>query len=419
VNHPSQKDRPLANDGTLLILPSFRAQRPDGKVILTGKFLSGVRAYQQHWTGPVRVLIEETDTPDDNLDHVAVDPADLPFDLHLVSYDDPSVETLLARSAVALLSMHYRQTPLSGVCARLGVPAVYVTEYSLETRLQILRAQRLNPLVRLRRMLWERGEERRCVRALREAGHVQCNGTPTFRAYQPLVQDALLYFDTRLDADMLATATAVKTRIAEGRRSGILRLAFSGRLIAIKGADHLVRVAAELKMRSISFEFLICGAGELEHEMRESVKALSLDDDVKFLGTLDFATGLMPLLRERIDLFVCCHRQGDPSCTYLETMGCGVPIVGYANAAFRGIVETSGAGWTVPMNDPVALAEKIAVLARQPDEIESHSLRSLAFAQQHTFEKTFAARINHLRRLSRPVHQPAPTCDAARQPCTP
>jgi colanic acid/amylovoran biosynthesis glycosyltransferase len=398
----------VEKDGYLSILPSFCARRTQaGKVVLTGKFLSGVLAYQRRWPmGKVQVLIEETESADDNLDHVAVDPAELPFELHVVAYDGPALEKLLAKSAVALLAMHCRQLPLSEVCARLGVPAVYVTEYSLETRLQILRAQRLNPFLRLRRRVWERGEERRSVQALRQAGHVQCNGTPTFHAYQPLVHDALLYFDTRLDSAMLATPAAIHNRLAQHAQSGILRLAFSGRLIAIKGADHLIRVAAELKSRAVPFEFLICGGGELEPAMRQSVNAQGLNEHVKFLGTLDFASELMPLLRDRIDLFVCCHRQGDPSCTYLETMGCGVPIVGYANAAFQGIAETSGAGWTVPMNRPAALAEKIASLAKRPRDIEEHSLRSLAFAQQHTFEKTFAARVEHLQRISRPIPLP-------------
>jgi glycosyltransferase involved in cell wall biosynthesis len=391
----------LANDGTLCILPSFRGRRTaDGRVILTGKFLSGILAYQKHWGGGIRVVIEGTERVDDNLDHVAVDPAELPFELQVVRYDDPGIERLLAGGAVVLLSMHCRQTALSAVCARLGVPAVYVTEYSLETRLQILRAQRLNPLVRLRRRLWERGEERRSVKALRLAGHAQCNGTPTFRAYQGVVGDALLYFDTRLDAGMLATPEGVRRRCAKMRQSGKIRLAFSGRLIAIKGADHLVEVAAELKQRGTAFEFLICGGGELEKEMRDRVRALSLEEEVRFMGNLDFATELMPLLRERVDLFVCCHRQGDPSCTYLETMGCGVPIGGYANAAFRGVVETSGAGWTVPMDHPGAMAERIAALGQRPDEIELHGLRSLAFAERHTFEKTFAARVEHLRRIA-------------------
>ncbi len=391
----------MAQDGSLSILPSFRAQRTtDGKVILTEKFLSGMYAYQQHWGNrKVQVLIEETTEPDNNLDPVTVDPTELPFDLHLGPYTGSAFEQRLATTAVALLSMHCRQNHLSALCQRLHVPAVYVTEYSLKTRLQILQAQRLNPLIRLRRILWEYAQERRSLRAIREAGHVQCNGTPTFNAYRPLVPDALLYFDTRLTADMLTTPTAIHTRLAQHKKSGILRLAFSGRLIAIKGVDHLVQVAAALNSRGVPFEMSICGAGDLEPAMRQAVAAQQLTPHVHFLGTLDFSTQLMPMLRDRIDLFVCCHRQGDPSCTYLETMGCGVPIVGYANEAFHGIATTSGAGWTVPLNRPAALTDQLQRLSNHPAELEAHSLRSLAFAQQHTFERTFAARIEHLRNI--------------------
>jgi colanic acid/amylovoran biosynthesis glycosyltransferase len=32
-----------------------------------------------------------------------------------------------------------------------------------------------------------------------------------------------------------------------------------------------------------------------------------------------------------LDVFVCCHIQIDPPCTYLESYGAGLPIVGYAN----------------------------------------------------------------------------------------
>lgn len=39
-----------------------------------------------------------------------------------------------------------------------------------------------------------------------------------------------------------------------------------------------------------------------------------------------------------------CHRQGDPSCTYLETYACGMPIVGYNNQAHQGILASNNAG---------------------------------------------------------------------------
>ena len=43
-------------------------------------------------------------------------------------------------------------------------------------------------------------------------------------------------------------------------------------------------------------------------------------------GVVDFETELVPFTRQNADIFLGCHRQSDPSCTYLEAMGCGVAV---------------------------------------------------------------------------------------------
>jgi len=106
----------------------------------------------------------------------------------------------------------------------------------------------------------------------------------------------------------------------------------------------------------------------------------------------------MTQVRETVDVFVCCHRQGDPSCTYLETMACGVPIAGYANEAFRGVSVESSAGWMSPMGDTQHLARRLGGMTG--DEVAGHAARSLAFAREHTFEREFSRRMAHARRLA-------------------
>ena len=389
----------MNRSGMLTILPSLRVRRRGGQIVLTEKFYQGVLEYVRHWGGPVRVLAEETDEADGNLDPRAVDPRELPFGLQIVDYQSPEAQSLLVESAVVLLAMHHRQLELADFCVRAGIPAVFVTEYTLKTRLQILAAQRLNPAVRLRRMAWTLGEEWKYRRAIRRAAGVQCNGTPTFEVYRRLNPEAMLYFDNRVSEEMLATEEQVRKRAEGLLRGAPLRLAFSGRLAAMKGADDLMAVAAELKRLGVAFSMDICGGGELEGFMRREVVEGGLDDAVRFRGVMDYARELMPFMRERVDLFVCCHRQGDPSCTYLETTACGVPIAGYDNEAFQGLAHLSGAGWSSPMNRPERLAGAIAELSRSRMSIVEAGVRSLSFARRHTFEKTFAARLAHLQRL--------------------
>ena len=51
------------------------------------------------------------------------------------------------------------------------------------------------------------------------------------------------------------------------------------------------------------------------------------------------------------------------------------------------------------MNRPDLLADKIAAVYRQPQDLLTASLNAMEFARQHTFEHEFAARIGQIERL--------------------
>ncbi|MEM0943814.1 MAG: glycosyl transferase group 1, partial [Pseudomonadota bacterium] len=60
------------------------------------------------------------------------------------------------------------------------------------------------------------------------------------------------------------------------------------------------------------------------------------------------------------------------------------------------LVETSGAGWVVPLGDWRGLADRIAALAQAREEIEAKADAALSFAKNHLFEHEFDRRIEHL-----------------------
>lgn len=388
----------MKNSGGLIVASPLRARRtPQGGVILTRKFVEGMSSYSDLWDGPVTAWLEPAESSSSNLDEKEYDPAASPFRVKVGAFDDPKAAESLTGAKLVLGALDHRQTPMAGLCESIGVPLVFVAENTLPTRLQMVDANTRNPLLRLRRGYWERGQERRNQASVRLATGVQCNGTPTFDAYRTINANPFLFFDTRTTAEMLIAPEELETRLASLKEDRPLRLLFSGRLVAIKGADHLIRVAAELQRLGTPFEMTICGGGDQEPAMRAAIGASGLERQVKMAGVLDFETELTPLVKRWADLFVCCHRQGDPSCTYLETMACGAPIVGYDNEAFQGVVRESKAGWTTPMNQPGALAAKIHELNANRPAIAEGARQSLAFADGWTFERVFAARIEHLK----------------------
>jgi colanic acid/amylovoran biosynthesis glycosyltransferase len=383
---------------TLVIITSLLAKiETDGQILITEKFLDGVKMYCNYWEGPVTVFIEQNNQIGNNLDQITVNPNQLPFNLQVINFDQ--IEKYLEKESVVLSSIGYRQNHISKICHSLKIPCLYVSEYTLKTRLQIIDVNTNNLLLKIRKKLWEKNQESEQTKAIAIADGIQCNGLPTYNAYRHINQHSLLYFDTRIITEQLATIEQIEKKYLEYESSRKLRLLFSGRLIKMKGADHLIKVAHFLCKLKVNFEMFICGDGLLKEAMQKQVLNDRLETFVKFLGVLDFKTELIPFLKENVDLFVCCHRQGDPSCTYLETMSCGVPIVGYDNEAFAGLVEYCQVGWTVPLNQPQLLAKKIFQLAEERRQIKEMSLKSLDFASQHTFEKTFAKRINHIQHI--------------------
>jgi colanic acid/amylovoran biosynthesis glycosyltransferase len=385
----------------LVVLPSLKAVlRPDGRVTVTQKFVDGMTEYARYWDGPVSAIVEPATEAGDNLDNVLVVPAELPFGLEVISFDDRAIVSRIGAAAAALGGTDHRQNRFAELCRKLAVAYVMNTEYTLETRKQIAAAEERNPLRRWRRYGWEAGQERENVRNLRLAAGVQCNGLPTFEAYQGLNPAAHLYFDTRVTLDMLPSEACLERRLSTMLAGEPLRIVFSGRLIPMKGADHLPRFAHELRRRGVPFHLTICGAGNLEESIRLQMQKLDLCGKIGLTGTLDFKTQLLERVKEETDLFVCPHRQGDPSCTYLETLACGVPIVGYDNEAWRGLEQLSQGGRTVELDDYEGLADAVMQLHHDRDELCRMSLRAWEFGKQHTFERTFEERIAHLRRCA-------------------
>lgn len=194
----------------------------------------------------------------------------------------------------------------------------------------------------------------------------------------------------------MATDSEQKERHAYLRSGATLRLVHSGRLEPMKGAHDLIPIASLLHKAGCAFTLDIFGSGSLATEILQGIKENCLEGIVRLHGAVDFETRLIQFYRESADVFLSCHRQADPSCTYLETLGCGVPVIGYDNAMWRDMVQHSNGGWAVALGDVKAFSNQVKDLAADREVIIEASKSGLAFAQQHPFESEFKKRMSHL-----------------------
>lgn len=392
----------MTSQPELILLPSLAAHRdPTGRLSLTKKYLDGVAEFEKHWPGRVTSLVTIDPKPNSEMDLIEVDfETSPPYLEHRPPDDSPELRHRLARSAAVLAHLAPQESRTAELCRALNVPIIFTSEYTPTTEAQIIDADTSNAMLRMRRKLWIARAEKTRRHMLRSfASGLQCSGTPTYDLYRSLVPDVHLFFDNRVRrADVISEAdlAAKASYVMQGKP---LRLVFGGRFVAMKGILDLPKVAAALQEMNVPFSLDIVGSGPLEQPLREAVAGLG-NDAVRVHPPMDFKTGWVPFMRERVDLFLCCHPQGDPSSTYPETMSCGTPIVGYDNEAWAGVRRTSNAGWSVPLGDSAALARKVAALHEAREQIAEHAQRSRAFAMAHCFEETEVARVAHLRRIA-------------------
>jgi colanic acid/amylovoran biosynthesis glycosyltransferase len=371
-----------------------------GKIILTQKFVDGMAAFQRFWNGPILHVCEPAVEVGDSLDNIEIEESNSSFQTSCVTLSAGSLNRLLTSNSVVLTTVGEKYNMVSRICRARDIPCIYVTEYNLKTRNEIAGLYQRNPLHGIWSKLRQVEQEFKQRKAISISSGVQCNGLPTFEAYRTVAPSSLLFFDSRIEPDMLVSDDQLAFNSQHRHQSSPIRLVFSGRLSRIKGVDDLPAVAAHLCRMRVPFEMHICGEGEYSAKLDQQITESDLRAFVKLTGTLDFKKELMPFVAKNADIFICCHRQGDPSCTYLETMACGVPIVGYANDAFQSLARYSGVGWVTPMGDPLAMATQIANLYGDLTRIDKACRDARVFAGDHTFGATFKRRADHIKQVA-------------------
>jgi len=273
------------------------------------------------------------------------------------------------------------------------VPYIMVLEYDLRTQLVMAQTDVPNPLRRGVRAA--RCALRYAASALdmRLAHSLHCNGYPIFDETRWFNPNRLLYLDSRMSSDLVIDAERLHKRLATARRP--MRLLFSGRYERVKGADDAVRVALACIARGVDVEMHCYGQGRLRAEMSR-LAAQGAPGRIQIHDAIPY-----PELVERsreFDLFVCCHIQSDPSCTYLEAFGAGLPVVGYGNRMWQRLSSESAVGYVSPMGAPEAVAEHVARLSANPQTLAEMSERARRFAAEHAFEHEFSRRCEAINR---------------------
>lgn len=381
----------------LLVITSARGRADGASVTLDKKFVEGMRYYTASWPGRTACLLREPNQGALFLDHF--DPQDLPFSLlfrparHRLTAEDLDGHDIILVSGDNPDYLH-----IAELGKAQGKRIFFTIEYTAETRRQITMLDRNRSfLSKVKSLLDITLTERRRRKAFASAHGLQANGYPAADIYRRINDNTVFYLDNRMTADLSATEDEMLARQRYLMSGQSMRLIHSGRLEPMKGSQDLIPIAQRLRDRNVHFVLDIFGDGSLKSEIHRDIARHDLGNQIRLHGVVDFATELVPFARRNSDIFLSCHRQSDPSCSYLENMGCGLPVAGYANRMWAALAQDSNAGWTVPLGDWSALADKLADLAANPAQITEKSANALKFAKAHLFDAEFSKRIAQMK----------------------
>jgi colanic acid/amylovoran biosynthesis glycosyltransferase len=383
---------------SITMLHQNSARIDNGVFKVDRKFHVGMQAYAEGIRAPL-VTVHPEAQGEVTMDLIEVPVSELSYGVITVKIDGarhplpaeiPRLQEQISGSKIMYSDIGFG---CAQIARSVGIPYILIVEHDLQTRISLTNSNvnsTLRRAIRAGRSAWRYRST--AIPDMRKAHSLHCNGYPVYDATQSYNSNSLLYFDSRMSRALIIPRDELTARLATRTRRP-LRMLFSGRYEPMKGADDAVRVAVECSRRGLDIEMHFYGQGSLRSTM-DRLAAQAPPGRVHIHDAVPYPE--LVTISRAFDLFVCCHVQSDPSCTYLESFGAGLPILGYGNRMWQRLSEASGAGLVAPMGRPDKIADDVQRLFSDHDALATMSEKALAFAQAHSYEQEFGKRIDAL-----------------------
>lgn len=160
------------------------------------------------------------------------------------------------------------------------------------------------------------------------------------------------------------------------------RVLFMGLLVRSKGIYDIIHAAPRVINKENDAEFVFCGIGPEETELRKRVRQLNIEDHVTFAGWVEGRTKFAYM--RKAEIFVLPSYQEGMPIALLEAMSFGLPVISTRVSAIPEIIEEGKNGFLIEPGDVDSLVERICLL------LENHKLRAAMRAQNLVAARRFS-----------------------------
>lgn len=158
-----------------------------------------------------------------------------------------------------------------------------------------------------------------------------------------------------------------RPRTPGGARSRPFAFGIVKKLEDVYGIDILLRAFGIFRDRHPGEEAVlrIVGSGSRERDLKSLSRDLGLDAGGIFLGALPNSE--VPAFLSDLDIFVVPSRMESFGVAAVEAQACGLPVIASDTGGLPEVVRDGSSGLIVPPEDPVALADAMERLYRDPE----------------------------------------------------
>lgn len=170
-------------------------------------------------------------------------------------------------------------------------------------------------------------------------------------------------------------------------------LLFVGRIEPLKGIDTLIQAIAIMRKMGVFVCLSVIGGEpnpsvETENtemvRLKEMCEQAGLSDLVTFLGKRGQDT--LPYYYSAVEAVVVPSHYESFGMVALEAMACGAPVVASQVGGLAYLVKDGETGFTVPVDDPQALAERLALLINDQSLRQRLGRQAAQAAREYAWE---------------------------------
>lgn len=185
----------------------------------------------------------------------------------------------------------------------------------------------------------------------------------------------------------MPTGVFVPPALGRAWQTAPIRLIYGGRMSQVqKRVLDFVPLAEHLLARGIDFTLDLVGGGSQVEKLQSAFAAMPHGGRVRLIDAIP--PEAMPAEWRARDVFLQASEYEGTSNSMLESMAEGaVPIVTDASSGIRSVIADGENGYIVPVGDMAAMADRIALLAREPARLEAMGRAAHAKAGEYSMER--------------------------------